>query len=403
MNEAFLHNWADRVTVETAWRTAVSASESTQAEERVGLGDRPTRAITFRWTGITRDEGNRILIALAKASGSGLSLPLYCDQAITTASSSGTTINAPTANRRLAAGAQVVLADLSTGRPTNVRYPTIDSLAADAITTSATITDTYPAGSVVWPLVTVQPVLEPAVRFMTDGTMEVTLTTLEVPESALAALDDPGDTPAGFSTYDLTGDLPALPIFDVEPDWSGGVVIGLVRAADAYAQGRSQVVEVRGTRPRFTLEASLLLAERADVFSVLTFFDSRGGRLAPFWLAAPVALWEPTNLDTGFVDVETDADATEADDCFTYVALVMEDGTVYVRPISTITAISGGWRVAVSDSFPSLALADVKRVTPAFLVRFAEDAIREEWVTDEVCRIPLRAVELLAEAEAAIA
>jgi hypothetical protein len=41
-------------------------------------------------------------------------------------------------------------------------------------------------------------------------------------------------------------------------------------------------------------------------------------------------------------------------------------------------------------------------VTPAFLVRFDSDALRESWITDEVCRIPLRFREVLDEGTVAI-
>ena len=85
------------------------------------------------------------------------------------------------------------------------------------------------------------------------------------------------------------------------------------------------------------------------------------------------------------------------------IEVVCNDGTVYVRPVSGIAQNSGSWRISVSDSFPSLSLANVRRVTPAWKVRFESDALREEWVTSEVCRVPFAAISVVAEAAAEVA
>lgn len=402
MIDAFVHNWADAVTVENAWKTAISTSPETQAEERVGLVDRPVRSLSFRWTGVNREEGNRMLLALATATGAGLALPLYPDQATTSASSSGTTINCATADRRFAVGRHVMIAEIVNGRAANVRVRSVSAVGSGTLTLSTSLGATYPAGSLVWPVVVTQPVLAPAVRYMTNEVMEVTLTALERLDQALPALQAPGEVPSGEPTCQV-GDLPALPVLTIEPDWGPGVTIGLARDAEAFARGRADVVLPLGGRPRFTLEASLLLADRATAFRALRLFDGRAGRLATWWLAAPMGLWRPAALDTGFVDVATAGDPEQAEETYTFLAVVLRDGTVHVRPIAAIAGITGGWRISVSDSLPEIDLADVRRVCPAWLVRFASDALREEWVTTRVCQIQIRAVEVLAEREAALA
>lgn len=397
MSDFFFHNWADGVTIESAWRTSVSIADEALAEERVGLADRPVRSLSFRWTTKTRDEAQRILIALGLASTSGMSVPLYPDVAVTTASSSSTTINCPTANRRFAAGKTVVIMAIVGGRPSAPIVRTIASFDATSITVTVSLGATYATGSVVFPLLVTQPVLAPEMSFLANDVAEVSLTVLEPIESALPALDTPGDDPTGFSLY---GDHP---VFDVEPEWSAGLSVALAREAVVYDLGRGQVFELRGTVPRWRFSGSLLFATRAAAFEYLAFFDSRGGRLAPFWLAAPFALWTPSALNTGYVDVTTAALASEGDDFYTHVAIVMSDGVVHVRPISGIAQNSGSWRISVSDSFPALALADVRRVTPAWKVRYELDVVREEWVTSEVCRVPFAAISLIAEAAAEVA
>lgn len=397
MSDAFLHNWADQVFVTTSYQTVVTSAQDSLAEERVGLVERPTRSIRFRWCGVSRGEGQRMLLALALAGSAGLSLPLYCDQAITTASSSGTTINCPTADRRFEVGKQVVIFAIGDdGRPTNVQTPTVSVIGGSSITTSGALTGTYATGAFVFPLVVTQPVLQPSAVYESDEVMTVDLEVMEVPESSLAGQAAVGDDPTGFTLEDQ------WPIFHVEPDWTNGVEIGLQIAATTYAQGRSVVVETQGPRPRVTVAMELVLFDRAAVFDVIRFFDSRGGRCAPFWLVSPNALWTPTNLTTGFVDVEEHGVATDAEDFWTHVGVVMEDGTVYVRAISSIADSGSTWRVTFAVSLPSLNLADVVRITPAFFGRLADDSLREAWLTDEVCTLPFKFVEVFDEGAVAL-
>jgi hypothetical protein len=388
----FLHNWADLVEVETSYVTVVTDAEDSLAEERCGLLSKPTRSVRCRWTGISRAEGHKIVLALTQAGAGGLQLPLYCDQALTTSSSSGTTINCPTADRRFAVGAQVVIFELDgAGRATNAQVRTLSAVGASSLTVSSGLTGTYDAGALVFPVVTTHPVLAPEVEFSTDDCMTVDLTVLEKVESALPPLETVGDDPTGF---DLEG---GVPIFDVEPDWAAGVTVGLETTATSYPLGRSQVVETRGPRPRVTVSMGLTELERADVFKVLRFFDSRGGRLAPFFLPCPAALWTAAAVSTGYVDVDEAGTASEAEDLYTHAAVVLADGTVYVREITGFTDQGATWRITVSPVLPAIDLADVVRITPAFLVRFADDSLRESWLSDAACRIPLRFLEVLSE------
>jgi hypothetical protein len=393
----FLHNWAAEVEVETSFVTIVTEAEDSLAEERCG-DTTPQRSVSCRWTGLSRAEGQRMHLALALAGVDGLELPLYCDQAVTTASSSGTTINCPTADRRFAVGARVVIVQLVRGRPTNAQVRTVSAVGASSLTVSVALTGSYAAGALVFPVVVTHPVLTAEPRFASNDCMTIELAALEQLEEALPTLEAVGDDPTGFDLQDQ------WPIFDVEPDWSGGVTVGFQMRATSYPQGRSLVVETRGPRPRFVVSMGLTQLSRADAFRVLRFFESRGGRLSPFWLPLPNAVWTPAAVSTGYVDVaEADgASSSEAQDLYTHVAVVMSDGTVHVREITSFTDQGSSWRITVSPVLPAIDLADVRRVTPALFARFDQDSIRESWLTDGACRIPLRFIEVFGEGAVAL-
>ncbi|MCZ2418678.1 MAG: hypothetical protein LC123_02385 [Burkholderiales bacterium] len=400
--DVFLHNWIDAVTVESAWKTVVMVADETLAEERSALADRPVRVVSFRWAGLTRDEALRIVLALADQTNGALLVPLYCDQAVTTGSSSGTAVACPTTNRRFFKGHYGIIVDVSTGRPTHGEWFSISVLDEGSITTAEALTRTYPAGSLVFPLLNILPILEPTIQFQADGLCSVALTGSEFADRALPALAEAGGTLDGSTTHVGDGVVYG-PVLVLEPDWSEEVVAGIVRDGQVFAQGRAQAVRVRGERPRLKFEGSLLFDNRADAFAYLRFFDSRGGRLAPFWLVSPVTLWTATAIEEGYVDVKTAADPELGEALFDYVAIVMKDGQVHICAVGLIAPQGDGWRITFAATIPTLALVDVDRVTPALFVRFDADAIREEWLTDGVTRISFSVVEVLREIDEEIA
>jgi hypothetical protein len=139
----------------------------------------------------------------------------------------------------------------------------------------------------------------------------------------------------------------------------------------------------------------VLTDDRAEAWKLRQFHDYVRGRCFPWWLPHPAAIWAPVTFTTGYVDIEVAGNLADLQDFVDYVALVKTDGTVEIRAVSSITLVSGNWRVAVSSSFSAYAAADVVRFVPAYLVRFREDALVEEWVTDSVCRFQVSAIEVL--------
>lgn len=397
---AFLHNFADLVEIESTWMTAVTEADASLAEERVGLVDRPKRAVTFLWSSVRKSEVFRFLMTLARqATDWPAQIPLYSDQAVTTASSSATTINCPTTDRRFRVGGDVVIMSIGAdGRPGNVEVKTISSFTASAITLTGALTNTYAAESLVFPVIYGDEILEADVRSVTDEVAQVRLTIASQFDSAYgtAASSAAGANPSGFSTQ------AGLPILGVEPNWATGPGIGVRRKASTPISGKATIQHVRGERCQFALDFGLTRVTRAEAMAVIRFFDSRGGRLMPFWVVAPQAMFEPTVLTTGYVDVTAYGDLADAEDFVTYLGLLMSDGTYYVRQVSTITVNGSDWRIALTAVLPSLSLANVVRVAPAYLVRFVSDALVERWVTDAVCEIPISVVEVVEEQTVAV-
>lgn len=398
--DLFQQDWSSSPRVETAWQTHVSDAAGTLAEERCQLRARPGRVVTARWVGVSRAEAQRILFQVLRSGSDRTRVPIYADQAITTAASSGTTINCPTAYRRFAAGALVAIHELVGGRAANVQYRTVSSVGASSLTLTAGLTGTYPAGSLVYPVVTAEVVLERRVPFQTNRVCTLEVSFLEVAGStAIPALGTGLANPAGFPTATVEGET--YPVLDLDPEWSAGVEVGFLRPGEDYDRGRGHAVYARGARALWSWEIPLLLPARETAWSVLRFHDAMRGRTGAFWATLPADVWRAVDYATGYVEIEAAGNLADAQDLLSHVAVHLSDGSINLRRVSTVTLVGSDWRITPTEALPAGTLANVVRVAPAALARFDSDSIEEEWITDQVLRTRLAVRELTSEAAVA--
>lgn len=385
--DTFFFNWQAQVELESAWLTSVRASSAHLLEQRTLLAHAPYRTIRVQWTGVKVAEVQQIYAHLHRAASEGVRIPLYQDQAVTTASSSGTTINCPTAHRRFFVGFLVLIVALGeNGRVGTWEHATISAVGASTITTGA-LTNTYPAGSLVFPLMNVRATLDTGIQWLASHVCSVAADFQEEfgPESLPSSTVNEAGFPTGVSTAALpTGNTFA--IFPFEADWSQGIQGHVVRAGENYTRGRSPVVYLRGQRPQAEFSLNVVARTREDAWLMIQFFDTLKGRVFPFWLPHPAAIFDCVTFNTGFVDIVDNGTLGDVEDFVPYVALVKTDGTVQVRAVSSVTLVSGNWRVAVSAAFSAYTAADVRRFVPAYLVRMTTDVLREEWITSTVAR-----------------
>lgn len=398
INDFFLHNWQANATLETSYLTDVVQSFDALTEERRALLDRPRRVLTLQWTAVKQDEMNRLLMELMRGGMQQLLVPFAMDQSVTTGTSSGTTIACPTTQRHFAVGAQVLIFSFGPDRrPANPQTFLIDGLASGAITTHTAISGSYAAGALVFPLMLAELILQGDVSLLTDQKGDLSLSFYEVAKSAIAS-SALVSSPGPFATQTSAANSAAsstTPVLDVSPDFGATVKVAVGRAGTKYALGRDTAVDVQGTRPLLEHAFQLSLFKRSDSWGFLEFFDSRKGRLLPFWLVNPATLYTPVATASGYVDVAVSGSLQNAQDFLEYVAVVMNDGTIYVRKVTSVALVSGNWRI--SASLPSLTLSDVKRVTSAHFVRFSNDALKLDYLSDGVALAQVATVEILAE------
>jgi hypothetical protein len=385
--DLFAHNWAASVGVETTWLDAITTSTTTGQEERVTLVERPRRRLEFTWRALSRAQAQRMHFALFRAANDELRVPIYCDQAITTASSSGTTVNAPTANRRLFVGSRFALV----AADGTFQERIIDSLTSSTITPTVALTGTVAAGARVFPLIDAQVVLDSVKAWETNEGGSVSAVFLEVTDSRTLPSAAADTLPTDVSEATLAP-AAALPIYPEAPNWAGGVSLGPIRQGRNFGRGRANRVVTEGTRPLAALSFEVLVRTRAKAWRLIQFFDYVRGRCFPFWVLSPVAILEAAAFATTHVDVVQAGNLADLEDFLHHVAIVKSDGSFELARVSTVTVAGSYWRITFAASISSVATA--VSVSAAFLMRFASTAQKEEWVTDEVCRFRPSFVEV---------
>lgn len=393
----FSHNWDAQAKLESAYNTAITFASGSLSEERRGLIDRPYRTLFVRFMGFDKFELNRLsMTAMRLCQQRFTPIPLFTDFSKVTAQSSGTTIYCDTTYRRFFLNARVMIHSWDAHRrPTAVEYGQIQTFDATSITLQAPLVGTFPAGSRVYPCIEAELALEPVdLNLISDECLDMAMTIKEtVGSAALPSTIDGFANPPGFQTWN------GRPIFDVPSDWSANLRSGIRREGEKNQVGRAEIVRADGPRAQFMHEMRLTLLTRAKFWKVLQFFDSRMGRLRSFYMVDPAAKFQANSILTTNVRIKASGNIEDLQDFMSHVAIVMRDGTIYVRDVTSVTLDSGEWVIAFGSVIPVVDITQVRKVTQAYLVRLRDDAMAEQWTTDEVCEVSLWGVEVLAEAD----
>lgn len=220
--------------------------------------------------------------------------------------------------------------------------------------------------------------------------------------SALDGLAVPGSLPSGFPTHTQAG-LGELPILSVRPDWRV-TKVGAERSGETTASGIGRATDVFGSRPASTIEISYTL-QRAAAWSLLRFFDSRGGRTYPFWLRGPLADIALVNINNSQVRVSSAGAPLWDWNLHPYFALQrISDGEIIIRKIASVVREGDEHLITLDASTAIVDSSPVNyRAAPAYLCRFDKDEVDERWLTEELMQAQFRIRELTNEQVVAIA
>lgn len=401
----FRADWFSSVVVDTSWATDIGLNQSDD-EARRGLVDRPFRTLTVQHTGASGQGFDAALLSemiAAQTEGRPL-VPIWSDFAtLTGAYTAGGTALATTetAYRRFFVGQPVFVVSppapdaVLGGSASRYAYATatVTSVGGNSLGISA-MGSNFAAGARVFPALRSNMALEVSARLVTRRHAQ---STWKLPEiagaSAAPALWTPGSLPSGEPSY------AGYPVFTIPEDWSNPPTVQSMRQGAMTLVGLDNLADIYGVRPRRRFELTFTLLQRAQAWRLLRFFDSRAGRLHPFWFPGPTEDLAASSYASASVTCRpgfpTVAEASKH--IGRHVSFVLRNGTVTIRRVTGVTDAGGGAAaIAFTPAIDTSAITPqtVRRASWCYLSRFDTDAISERWITDQTLRTEASIMEL---------
>lgn len=398
----FLHNWISKFQIHTRYETSISVSSENRAEERVGLLYKPYRTITIHWTELDRESLDVLLFSLrGMASGSWV-CPLFgdqieLDQDFIAGAGSPYKLYCKPLQRRFPQMIRIAVVGLDwRGDIEWVHYTQELNRYGDRIEISTDLPQNAYAGrTLIFPCLDVEASARTQISYVTALVANVGHTTSEV-------IGDSALPPSWTGVAGGFGSYAGLPIFAPPHNWVHSRDISYGMEGSLFKQGRGKIMDLRGDHPRVTIKFNLQLG-REDAYRMINFFDSRLGRLLPFWTIDAENIWKVTNLSASFIDIEAVGDYDTMQEDFAYVGLKMEGAESHVRPVASFENNGDTWRILLSDTLPiGLSVNDVVYCSRARTSRFLKDTLSEVWETDALCNIMIQTIEVLEEGEVSL-
>lgn len=401
--EFFLHNWAKRSILESAYSTDITSSAADVAEERTGLLQKPWRTLQLQWAVKGNVEVNQMLVELRRLLDEVSVVPLYMDATMVTQAQSGTpTIFGDFSQGRFNRNGPVVIFSF---KPTvdgsetimidTYELGVIDVRFDNRLELKSNLSATYPGNgrTYVMPLMQTHPQVEIEVNMLTNKLLRIDMSFDEIyGETALPPTFT--DLPPNFESYNQ------IPILSTVPDWSNGLVQTLRREGSQDALGRGRVVYQRGARQR-VMHRLRFVENRTIAWDLIRFFDAARGRLVPFWVIDFEDIYNVALISNPNVTVSSSIGTlAEFQNEMEYIGIIFKDGRAAVRQATVIQDIGGAWRITMDANLPAgYTAADVEAFGRARLCRMQSDALKEEWHNTTVCMLDVPVIELLAEQE----
>lgn len=397
-------NWKDPVVVSTSFDTDIGISAS-RSESRQGRTGNPYRSIEFTVSTLAAQELGAMLNQMFRSASALVPVPLWTDFLKVTSGSTGTNIScagqcsvARLATRRFAAGDRIIYFEppASGMLVKNIQYLTFGARVDDN-TVSVSESVTVAKGGRLYPLMECLPVLSSDLTLLNRRVSDTRIRFSEAPgPTALPPRQSPGTTPSGVAGFN------SLPVLESRPDWRQ-VSVGVVRDGTIEPVGAGRVVDLLGDRAAWRSQFSAVSLNRAAATTLGQFFDSRCGRLHPFYAASASTDLTVVAVNSGTsIRIASSSPLFDLQNFRTLLCLEVST-TPGVRTAIFRTIV--GWSrqgdgtdvVTLSSSIGSVSLSQILRATWACIARFSSDTLTETWLTDEIVQTDLSLVELVNE------
>ena len=364
-------DWSRGVTETLEWKTDVLQSP-TGAEQRISRRLSPRR--TFEFSAMLYDTARqRFEHMLWQGCAGTWAMPVYPDVfALPAAVSSGATaLSIPTAGRDFTVGGTVLLKTDESPDATS-RMATVAAMTGDVLQLVSPLTDSWPAGSLVYPI-------RPAV--------------LTEPPSLSRLTDTATSAQVRFriAEHNTFSDAPVLtqyrghPVLETETDWSESVSASyqpLIRELD-NSSGIPYRLDTAG-RPFWRQTHNWFTVNRQAQTSLRQLLWYLRGRQRPIWVPSQMLDFSPTSAISGHsVDV-IEAGFTELGirPGLRDICILLADGTRLYRRIIAVSLVSGVERLVLDGDAISAEQHQIVSISLMTLARQDADSVSWEHVTD---------------------
>lgn len=391
LQDFFVHNWVDAISIETYAPSALSASSETLAEARMGHLDKPYRVVKCRWVGLGQAVTQKLWGRLLYIGDHTIEAPLYCDYTIAGASCTTRILYGDFSSRRFHNGGKVAVyyADET------VQVAIMVSASANTLILSGLDDlDVAPSeGDVLVPVLDVWPNLKETMALRTDRVGDLSVAFSELPGPSSLPYSAQG-SPEGFDLH------AGLPIIDLNYNWVVVPSQGFARSGIKAKVGKAEHLFLHGPSPQIKLGASRQLHTHADAWKWINFFDSRKGRTIPFWAILPIDLWVFGTAVGLVIKVEASGKVEHTNNYLSHVAIYDASGFVEILEVDEVTEDApDGPTWTISLVTPITASPPVTDIKWCIKARTAKDSYTEHWVTNEVATIAVDVTEVLNEEE----
>lgn len=411
----FRHNWTDAVTVRTEWRTLLRASALRDKEQRIGAWARPRTTVSSLHQALDQRQLRRLLQhsydlaprfsiptnspqTLLQGSDKFWAGAIHSDVAViksVTLVSGRFELTVDSVYRRYYSGGRVWVVNRDFDDmpvQVGVEAPAILHTMVDPTNTTTVTVDAVgsfvpEAGMLIVPAIDCTPVLTVEGSNETSHTPVINIEAVEVVgENQLLACSsilplDTDPSPVLGPYYQ------GYPVFDPDHNYREEQAWGFERDGQSFNLGVSDQVVLDGEFSRAT--SSFLISAERDVFwRFKLLFDSRRGSLLPFWVVTGNLLMD--NLSHGggtAVPLLTDSSVQFGT---TLAFKPMAGGQAIIR---TASVALGDTEMTLNEALP----AGDYHVYLAYLGRFTEDFIDEEWIKHDYAECRFETIELSAD------
>lgn len=403
LNYLFSFNWKDGFVVSSSFANQIQSSY-TASEQRWGCRAVPGRSISISLTGAGNTNSFTLHTYLMRISQSRHYIPFDCDETILEANTAinGQTLTCDTSMRRITSGHKIVIGYRKGTTFDNWEVVTVDTVTPTSITTIEPLQKTHQSGSKIIPLMLCEPISVTNKQVFNDNVSSVTFDALEVAGSTQIDCFDSTDGKGTLNTVPagMTAGLNGYPIMPLIYDYArGNLSWGTDRLVESEDSGFTSSFDLIGDRARNTFSFTIPCVGRQMAYDAIRFFESRGGRLHPFWTISPQTFFDNVNVvsDTQ-IQVTHAVDSTDWD-FYPYIGIVLNDGSMFIREVTVTSNNPAGKDTLSFDAVSGLINNSLFKAAPAWLCRLASDNMEEHWYTDNAMQCTFTVQEVLQESD----